>query len=1092
MVLKRLILSGFKSFPKKTVINFNRGFTAIVGPNGSGKSNIIDGIRWGLGTLSVKELRGEKMEDVIFFGTESKPPLNMAEVQIIFENNGKIPLDYDEVEVKRRYFLGGESEYYINGVPCRLKDIVENFANTGLLYSILDQTLIEQFLLMDNIKRRQLFESVSGLGKYREDRKEAEYQLRRALSNLEKLDILIGEKKRVLRSLRAQAEKAKKFRRLKESLKEKSILLASHNIYSIDTKLKNLYESIDDMKTKIDIKIKERALLQANREKLLKSSNEVRSDAERLNEEIQVLNELLLKKNGDYSRLKGRLDEMEHTALNFRDLESIDFDSEKEESKKIVRKINELKSDLQSSEKKLESLINEFSRLNNNLFQKESQVLRAQMELNSNKKRIEEEIKESNALKERVKKNDNEKNLLNQEKRKLDFTLRENTELINKLYSNRENLRKKRSIILKKISENERIIANLEARKDAIESIEVEEIDRASSLAKKLQMKILGENIEIEEGYEKAVESVLEEKIFAILGKRKDIDKIIRDTSSKEMGEIIFANEDTGYEGDIKGDLIRRIKKGPGGVLSFLFNNVYVVKTIDEALEKATNDARSTFVTPEGHIVSGPIIKLYGNKKGILVKKSNLREISEKIQKIATALSKLNEENRSLKSAIDELQAAISSAEKKREELISEKSRIESKITEFRYIEDISRGEVEKRESIVKSLKKGMDSIELELKKDKEEIKIIKTELIHIGGTKEEIQHHIENVREMLRRFEEKNSTILEKLSRYEKFKRVGEEKEKVVENTKCLGKEIADYNKKLEALTQRRKSKMETLEEMQTNTKQMDNSINSLTIEIENLNGQLEEMRILVSEYESEKQNIIENTYRGFGVKVTPLNVEEAELLQPEIENIKKKIERIGDVNLLSLEESEKVSDELNRLEKGRVDLQKAKKNIEDTISSIDEKAENKFMITFNKIRENFVRIFKILFEGGEADIKLEGDRPLESVINIYARPKGKKTKRLESLSTGEKTLTSIALLFGIMLSKKTGIFILDEIDAPLDEKNIERFLAFIREIAEESQVIIVTHNRRTMEDAEFIYGVTMENPGISKILTVDRKMIL
>jgi len=1092
MVLKRLILSGFKSFPKKTVINFNSGFTVIVGPNGSGKSNIIDGIRWGLGTLSVKELRGERMEDVIFFGTESKPPLNMAEVQLIFENNGKIPLDYDEVEVKRRYFLGGDSEYYINGIPCRLKDIVENFANTGLLYSILDQTIIEQFLLMDNVKRKQLFESVSGLGKYREDRKEAEYRLKRALNDLEKLDILIGEKKKVLRSLRAQAERAKKFRRLKESLKENSILLASHNVYSIDAKLKNLYELIDDIKSKIDTKINRRALIQADREKLLSSSNDIRSDADRLNEEIQALNKLLLKKNGDYSRLKGRLEEIENTILDFKDIESVDYESEKEESKKIVQRINKLRTDLLSSEKELEELNNEFAGLNSRLVQKESGVLRAQMELDNDKKRIEEEMKEINLLKESIRKNDGEKNLLNQKKMELDLSLAENTELINKLYSDRENLRGKNSVILKKISENEGIIASLEARKDAIESMEVEEIDRASPLAKSLQMKILGENIEIEKGYEQAVESILGEKIFAILGKRKDIVKILRDTSSKKMEEIIFANEDINYNVDIKGDLIHKVKKGPGGVLRFLLSDVYVVNNIDEALKKAINDTNSTFVTPEGHIVSGPIIKLYGNKRGMLVKKRNLRGITEKIKKTAATLSKLSEENKSLKSAIDELEGVISSTKKKREELISEKSRIESRIREFRYIDDISRGEVEKRDRIVKSLKKGIGSLELELKKDKEEIKIIKTELVHIGETKEKMQDHIENVKQTLRELEKKNNAILERLLRYEKYKIVGKEKEKIIKDTELLKKEIADYSQKLEILTQRRKSTMKSLEETQTNTKRLDDSIKSFTAEIENLNSQLEEMRISVAEYESEKQNIIESTYRDFGEKVTPLNVEGAELLQSDINDIKRKIERIGDVNLLSLEESEKVSDELNKLERGKADLQKAKRNIEDTISSIDEKAENKFMISFNKIRENFIRIFKILFEGGEADIRLEGDRPLESVINIYARPKGKKTKRLESLSTGEKTLTSIALLFGIMLSKKTGIFILDEIDAPLDEKNIERFVAFIKEIAEKSQVIIVTHNRRTMEDAEFIYGVTMGNPGISKILTVDRKNIL
>lgn len=1175
--LSKLQILGFKSFPQKTELHFDQGITAIVGPNGCGKTNLLDGIRWVLGEQRTSLLRSSKMEEVIFSGTKDLKPLGMAEVTLVIENNqGILPIDYDQVTVTRRLFRSGESEYLLNKTPCRLKDITELFSDTGVgihAYSVIQPEMVEAILSDKAEERRFLFEEAAGITKYKLRKKETERKLEHTENDLLRLGDILSEVEKQTNSLRRQKGKAERYKKLTEQIGDLEIKLSQNEFQILKSQEKELEEklkiSVDQShKTSSDLD-KEEAEVESLKLKLLEIEKESASLQRRVSElsersfqierEISVnrerkanLEKLIDKNNQELENLKVRsssvISQKEEKAEKLSQL-IVEISSKKKacETEEGVLLTNDDK--LRQMKEKLEKLTSDWQELNDNLnrLRSEKENTKTQMEeLKQRESIFTQEMQsiqgKTDDLSEKL------KNLtsVDEERKKL---------LVNKIEKAKflkERFEHNQSDLAQLGSEEGRIRSLLQGEKAKLEMLRqisehyegYGEGEKSVLSAKEKLPGIIdtvANFITTKVKYLKAIESALGSSLqFIVCQNEKSALDAIQYLKSEEKGRATLLPLDR--INDIKIDSPRiDLKDYPEAmgwasdlveceqnfkkIADLLLANVILVETLNEALRLSSR------IEPGFHLVTleGEIIRTEGSLSGgspkkisLLGRELEIQRLEEQISQLAQRLDQVEIEKKEKETAGEKLQKTLSGISVETEEFNQQiqQSEIELKTLEFEKeslgkrhselktftqeiaekIDKLNQGVETQNQSIAEhqDQKENLSSL-IEEEKQKlakteanhtvtfKKVNQLKIELVSLQGKEEQIKNEEIRLSELISEIKnaqaEKEKESEDSTEEIERITRTIIEKEKELkESFQKIEEEKANSNSFVEDQTRWQES---------LNSKEKNLKVSRGAKE--KVLDQLHQLKMEKVELSAQARNIKDKIWEEYQTdleKLEPsasLKTEDTESLKENLNTLKERLKSIGAVNLLALEEYQSAKKRLDFLQNQVTDLTEAKQTLTSTIVKINHTARMLFTQTLEQIKHNFQKVFEELFEGGETDLRLvESEDPLESPIQISARPFGKRLLNISQLSGGEKALTAIALLFAIYLVKPSPFCILDEVDAPLDDANITRFLKLIKHFSPNTQFILITHNKLTMEAADILYGVTMEQPGVSKIVSV------
>ena len=1175
MYLKRLEIKGFKSFPTKTEIVFNEGITAIVGPNGSGKSNISDAIRWVLGEQSAKSLRGDKLEDVIFVGTESKKAMNYCEVAITLDNSdNKLDLGFSEVTIKRRAYRTGESEFFLNNKSCRLKDIKEILLDTGIGkdgYSIVEQGKVDEILSNNPVNRRKVFDEACGISKFRYKKQEAERNLKHTKENLERIDDIYIEIENQLKPLFLQQEKAVKYLEFNKKLK----------VLEVNSCIKEVAE----LEAELDELNKHSNLLGSKSNEIQKQKSTLEKAVEETNIEIENINDGINKSQDYINTIKSVISQKD-AQVNLINEKIRNCKNEIERNKEEIIYIKEK---LNSDKITLEKLINQ-------KYEKEKII----NDLNIDIKSIESNNKESRDKIETINRDlenlkDEIINLLNN---KQDATSKLST-----LNANKENINlRKETIDLdireikykidKKIEEVSKASAKLEDKTKSMESLKNDEVktnndfnillNKSNNIEKQIQDSKYSLNdyksklniyIEMEnhyEGFNKGVKEVLKNKnlqgIQGALGQVIEVPSKFEKSIEASLGaymQNIITNDESSAKfainylkknnlgrvtflpmNIIKSNKIdtRNIKVGTSfiGIASDLikFDDKYrniienilgrtiIIDNIDNAIKFAKeNNHKFKVVTLDGEILNpggsltGGSLRVSGN---ILSRKRLINEYKEKIELLKAEIDRLyieknevDNNTKIIKEKLKQISIDINSLDKEiiieNAELNKFKEEIKSLKISVEKLENEKDGLGSNLEYILeksKLIKDDILSIDTKHDENKLQIESLTNKLKEYNSLYEDdklkfdnlnlnlVKHNqiYESIIRDIQRISEENKTLENKYVQIEKslndktIETSKLEEDIVIEETEkiSLNKQLVDNTRSLETKKLSKESLKEKLEDLNKESKNIDRQYIDLKESLFKVESKIERLK-------SNREDHINSLFEKYEItldQAIEMKDDNLDVDKRYLENIRKEIRNLGNVNLDSIKEYEHIKERHDFYSEQKKDLEQSIEVIEKLIYELEENMKKEFESNFNKINENFKFVYKRLFGGGNGELKIvDKNNILESDIEITAQPPGKKMKNLNLLSGGEKALTAISILFSIILAKPTPFCILDEIEAPLDDANIFRFGEFLKELSNDTQFISVTHRRGTMEAADYIYGVTMQEKAISKVLSLKLK---
>ncbi|KXG77235.1 Chromosome partition protein Smc [Fervidicola ferrireducens] len=1181
MYLKKIELHGFKSFADRTEIEFEPGINAIVGPNGSGKSNITDAIRWVLGEQSIKTLRGSKLEDVIFAGSQKRKPMGMAEVSIVLDNSDYLlPLEYSEVCITRRTFRSGESEFYLNKLPCRLKDIQELFMDTGIGkdgYSIISQGEVDEFLMARPEERRLIFEETAGIMKYKVRKKEAERKLEETMANLARVDDILSEIKVQLDTLYVQRMKALEYKELSERRK-----LLEVNLLLLE------YEKISERLAKVEkvLSEKEAALL------------DIRGKRVHIEERMARLKEELQKKKGEYEKLRGEFFE--------KNTKKIELEKEKKWQEERLRKLEEdlditaqkldiLKAKLDGAQKqfcanleKLEQKIKEINKTDARLRKKEEElaaldgdIKEKQREMEKLKGDVIDLLNSASKIKNTIASLSTMKSNMKKRLIQIDQELKGVKEANSLTLQELENAEKRLSDVREKI---EKVSEKIESEKRNLEKFTCEYRESSRLLQEKIiylnelksRYKILEEVNQNYEGYQQGVRNLLSHiksgriYIEGIYGTVAEIIKVserletaiesalggalqnvvceseqiakkaIEYLKKNNLGRVTFLPltsvrprvlsshenwvlEQSGCLG-VACELINYDEKFKP-VLLHLLGRVIVAEDVDSAMEIAKKtDFGLKVVTLEGEIINpGGSITGGSIKKTslILTRKREFEEIKEKLQgeeakfcDLKTKIVGIEERIRNTQKSIDELGKILHSynadmAGQERE--IAGKKGLLRERQEREKILNLERRQIEEElreiEQEIARVERDKNSIE-ELNKDRErKVENLKREIEEKLKSREAIEKEIKDLRLFLNGLKQEELSLKYQIQNLEQnVSEWKKEQGELVDNIGKLEEEIASTSNKITTLEARLKDISEEQEILKTVIENLEDDKTKLEDEMDALGKSiadiereekrkevsLSETRVKQASLKVELEHIVKTLAERYSLSLEDAmdlkqGTSDVERIKQELFSVKNKIEGLGAVNMNAIEDYENLKSRYDFMKVQRDDLLEAKMKLDDLIDDLTKTMEEMFLETFKKIKTEFQKVFAELFGGGKAELILTDEsKPLEAGIEIAVQPPGKKLQNLSLLSGGERALAAIALLFSILNIKSTPFCILDEIEAALDDANIDRFTRYLKKISEHTQVIIITHRKGTMEVADALYGITMEETAVSKLIAV------
>ncbi len=1181
MYLKSVEMQGFKSFADKIYLNFNPGITAIVGPNGSGKSNISDAIRWVMGEQSIKSLRGSRMEDVIFSGTEVRKPHGFAEVSLVLDNSQHIfPVDYEEVTVTRRVYRSGEGEYFINKNACRLKDIHELFMDTGLGregYSIVGQGKIDEILSNKSEDRRKIFEEAAGITKYKYRKNEAERKLERTNENLTRVTDIMRELEGQLEPLRIQSEKAKKYLNLRDQLKGIEVAASVASIEKYREELKKTDKDYDDVSESIAILQKEADETESAINKLYADIQGYDEETERLRTEQKEASEMASEGTNSINLSLANIDhfgenieriraEIEKSNRGISQLDSL-IEEYTEAHKTLCGAVDAVKEKKAAAEEKLSAANLEYSEKSEKIEEIKSLIIEKTSQINS----LQSKITNYNILIENFKFESENANL------ELSKQAGGYEELVSANKAVKSRLQVAEDELAKLKSQEEEITNQLKNTATLGNELIAKKNDALTELNRKMSKKSVLEDMENDfEGYGRSVKAVMSQveggvlknyKIYGPLSKLVATDKkyvtaietalfnvsqnIVTETEQdakaainylkqNKLGRATFMPVSTVKERTAD---ISAAEKMPGyiavakdlvkydehyeGIVGSVLGATLVVDNIDNAIAMAAKCGHKIrIVTLEGEVMQpGGAMSggSTGKNSGFLSRKAEIDTLVDEIEKLKETIRKINEDYEKNTEASRELTEKAESARNavmetnqvyavlKAETDHSDKYLAESEEKRDALLKNIQTTEMRTREinEDIVLCSENISTLEAEIAALRDEVQGKQGQAEDSYDTLQKLQDHVlemtieENakLKDAELQKERLDSVLAEKQSVYDeisekqqqidgfagKIEEIRAEIEKMHENLDEIGKKSIDIDKRIDELSNLRKDADASIRKIQEGVKEVHEKLFALgqqKVKVEEkklrIEGQLDGIFAhLWEEYELTYSEAVK-LRSDEEINLTEANKKIAEL--------KGKIKSLGNINIDAIEEYKNVKERFDFLSEQTRDLEKAKGELESLIAEMLEIMQKQFSEQFAVISKNFNSVFRELFGGGQATLSLaDPDDILESGVEIEAQPPGKKLQNLSLLSGGEKAFTAIALLFAILKVRPTPFCILDEIEAALDDVNVYRYADYLKKFSEKTQFIVVTHRRGTMESANILYGVTMQEKGISKLLSLN-----
>ncbi len=1056
MYFKRLELLGFKSFFDKTILHFEPGVTAVVGPNGCGKSNIFDSVRWVLGEQSVKALRGSEMQDVIFNGTDSKEPLGMAEVTLALDNTNRFfAVDHDEVAITRRIFRSGESEYLLNKTQVRLKDIMDLLMGTGIgaeSYSLVQQGKIDLVLSSKPEERRLVFDEASGITKYKSQKREALRKLEETDQNLLRVNDIITEVKRQIGSLERQANKARRYKEVFEELKAKEIKLAGIQKVGL---LKQKDEIINSLRE-----------LEASEEKFL---TEIKVQEAKINNRQNELKGA----EDNIARIKSELLNLENTVL--RSNQHKTFNNEKIIELKVSKiylesQIEQTNKRIALDEEKLNKFKEEYLNINKNI-QVKSLLLKAKEgELSKNSTSIKFSLEQIADTKRDI--------------MEIAAKIANVRNSVNGLVSKQQILfaRKKR-LEIEKVKEDEekiKIEASFNQINQELTDLEKNFTDlnnRIADFKKDLDTEILSvKSIDSDiEGMERQNVSLLSQKEF--LGKLKTEYEGI----GESMNAVIYLDK---LPQEKVGGLVIKVDAYPDmpeGTAGFKLsgeakpidlNTEKIKEKIEEILHKIDSlkmikRMKENRINELNNQISNSGLDLRNQEISLADKKAHAHNIQEQLNKIDAENQVINLELLDVENELLQLDDLIRQNQFEMNGLENEQRCSEEKIINEQNNISLNNKLKEENLVIITQTKTEVEALNNRINSDSATLKLLEDAYTQDRDNLINFQMQINDV-------DTKSASLL---------------------------KEIEDIDKKIEEVTFDINSRETLLKESEEKYRLMVNESGSIVQKIDTdrkeldlIKNRLHQLQMHDKEVDYRYLNIKERlsqVYKieldNFGAIAEPGQVIDEKVFLEEILKLKEKLDSYGTVNLVAIEEYDELKKRYDFLTQQQNDLVTAKNSLHEAILKINRTTKKMFLETFEQVRVEFRNFFRILFSGGDAQVFLiDENDPLESGIEIICRPPGKKLQNVLLLSGGEKSLSAIALIFAIFKVKPAPFCILDEIDAALDESNVDRFGKLLQEFIKNSQFIVITHNKKTIANADVMYGITMQESGVSRIVSV------
>ncbi len=1180
MYFKRLEIFGFKSFADKTRLDFEPGITAVVGPNGCGKSNIADAIKWVLGEQSAKMMRGSKMEDVIFNGTDSKEPVNYAEVALTLSNQDRtLAIEYDEVTVARRLYRSGESEYLLNKTPVRLKDVSELFMGTGIgtsAYSLIEQGKIDQILSSRPEDRREVFEEASGITKYKAKRKEALRRLDDTEQNLTRINDIILEVKRQINSIERQARKAERYKERYEELKELELKLSRIELEILKQKLSHCNKNIDEQK---------------------KEENQLNTELQKATGELSELNEKRSQVETKRMDYKSNIIQMDSNVSKSKDKITLNKERVEELKKRRVDLESEIKNNeesVKSQRKEVDALREKVSVLENEGKEKSEILAEKDKRLGDISKSIEghetivstskanvmdlaskesqlrnQQAKASASLashEARLKRLETELGTITEEKNILDAKFNDATKEVEVLGVEISSLSSERD-------KSQQDIFGLTSRIETLEE-ELKEIYR-SLAADKSKIEVLEEAKAKYEGFSSGVRSILgksedvrheiegirdvlanlfsvkkgyEVSIETALG--ENLQSIVVDTMEAAEKAIAFLRENsrgrasfihpgsftkTAHAVGFKNEKILgkaadfiEVKDDSRCMIDTLLNDIFIVKSTEDALEilKENKDIKKeTFITIDGAIVRNGFISggdISNEGLTLINREAKIKELSEEIARLESGSQSKENEKKEDTSKKTELEKKLEEATKNlnQKEILfanskSRKINIEENINsvkdELSLISletDEARTEIERLKEEDQFTATSLSKVVEDTKLNAEKIRNSESLINEQAKEKETLLIETAEQRTDVGSLESKKDGLLNTLNILETSFKDAEnisisrktELESSIKKVEELSQEVLNLEQGIETLSTDRLGKDKELEDIEKSysdimgmIKQSNAIFKESEIKINELRSVLHKVDLEKAETNYSVENLTQRIRDVYKIDLAEIQVAEnwqdveKEQLKKEVDEKREKVDSMGTVNLVAIEEHTELQDRYNFLIHQRDDLLKAKDSLLKAIAKINKTTKELFLETFNNIQVEFRNFFKMLFGGGDGElILLDEGNILESGIEIVARPPGKRLQNVSLLSGGEKALTAISLIFAIFKVRPSPFCVLDEIDAPLDESNVGRFSRSLDLFTKTSQFIVITHNKKTIDMADVMYGITMQESGISKVVSV------
>ena len=1178
MYLKSIEIHGFKSFANKIVFQFHNGITGIVGPNGSGKSNVADAVRWVLGEQRIKQLRGASMQDVIFSGTETRKPLSYAYVAITLDNSDhQLAIDYDEVTVARRIYRSGESEYLINGTPCRLKDVNELFYDTGIGkegYSIIGQGQIDKILSGKPEERRELFDEAAGIVKFKRRKAAAQTKLENEKQNLVRVNDILSELEKQIGPLEKQSEVAKVYLRKKEELKTLDI-----NVFLLENK--KLREQLSSMEEKYNLASNELNETSEKYEGIKEEYERIQQEIEsldaaieaareqltdtglmrgKLEGEINVLKEQINSAHGSENHLNNRKAALEEEIAG-KEKEKQDILTDKKDTDTQVQEIAEAAAMAKAD---LEAIQNKITELNNNIEAGKNTIigeLNQRATIKSKMGRFDTMMEQINIrkaeLNSRLLRAKSDEAAREETIKKLEETFETVTEELRQMTEQEAaselelgNIRENLTGLDAKLRETQNRFHQEQSKLEALTNITERYDGYGGSVKKVMEQKekekgiigVVADIIQVEAKYETAIETAL----------GGNIQNIVTDNEETAKGMISFLKQTKSGRAtflplnSIKNAQEFRQKealKEPGvlglahtlvhtdekysDVAKSLLGRIVVVDHVDHATQLARKFSYSLrIVTLEGESLSpGGSISggAFKNSSNLLGRRREIEELEWKVKAHAKAVDELlvsiedlKKDRNECRTELEKSRAALQNAfirqntarlnieaaqEKKDqtkagvEDLKKEEIEIETQVLQIRKEKEETKQELERSEALegekneqiegfTKDLEEArrqeaaqtavLNEKELDVEKIRQQFGFYQANEDRIAGEIARYEGELEEVKKSL------TDGVADAAGKEESIKKLQE----TIESSKTTQSDTQDKlnadSKKREELTERQKGFFTEREELSARMSALDKEVYRLNAQKEKLEESMEnQVNYMWNEYEL--------TLRD-AAQLRDETMNDLAEMKKQTQTIKEAIRRLGDVNVNAIEDYKNLMERYTFLKAQHDDLVEAEKTLERIIVELDEAMRRQFKEKFAEISKEFDKVFKELFGGGKGTLELMEDEDiLEAGIRIIAQPPGKKLQNMMQLSGGEKALTAIALLFAIQNLKPSPFCLLDEIEAALDDSNVGRFAHYLHKLTAHTQFIVITHRRGTMEAADRLYGITMQEKGVSTLVSVN-----